>query len=273
MEELAAKDALEDSAIDPQSIDLLLTHTVVPDFLLGNPGCLTHQRLGLARSCMTIQTDAAAYSFVAQLAVANAMIRAGQAHRALLIQSCVATRLIDPENPGSPLVGDGASAIVVGPTHTDSGLKGFAHFTDGNYPRTLIMSVPGRTWYSDGAAWMHVADPAQMAEVFLQTADVCKESVDAVLASTGLSARDIDFLCVYQGTPWLRSVVQAYLGLEHCRSFETFEQYGYLSSAMIPVNLALASRSGALHDGDTVLLTGGGTGMTFGAAIVRWGRG
>jgi 3-oxoacyl-[acyl-carrier-protein] synthase-3 len=272
MEEHAARRALQNAGIDATQIDLLLTYTLVPDYLLSNPACILHQRLGLMKQCFTMHTDAATYSFMMQLSLAEAMISAGRARHALLVQSCAATRLIANDDPGSPLVGDGASAVVVGPVTRGRGLKATVHFADGRYPRTLIASVPGGSWFDEGRARMHVADWQQMNEVFIKTADVCKESVDAVLASSGHVAGDIDFLCVYQGTPWLGRLVQDYLEMGHARSFETFERLGYLSAAMIPANLCLAEEAGVLKTDDLVVLTGGGTGMTYGAALLRWGR-
>jgi 3-oxoacyl-[acyl-carrier-protein] synthase-3 len=97
--------------------------------------------------------------------------------------------------------------------------------------------------------------------------------VDLALARAGRTPGDVDFLCVYQGTPWLRAVVQEYTGLQHARTHETFSTLGYLSAAMIPATLALASRAGSLRDGDLVVMTGGGTGMTYGATVMTWGRG
>ncbi|HVK87835.1 MAG TPA: 3-oxoacyl-[acyl-carrier-protein] synthase III C-terminal domain-containing protein, partial [Kofleriaceae bacterium] len=247
------------------------TFSISPPYLLSNPGCVLHQRLGLPRACFTIQADAAAFSFLAQLALAESMIRAGSAHHALLVQSSVGTRLIDLEDPQSVLLGDGATAVVVGPVAPSRGIEASVTFTDGRFPRSVIASVPGSTWYDGGRPRMHVADWDQMNQVFLSTADVCKDSIDAVLASAGRTTRDVDFLCIYQGTPWLSRVVQNYAGLTHARSHETFPELGYLSAAMLPANLYLARQRCVLRDGDLVAMAGGGTGMTYGATLLRWG--
>ena len=271
MEEIAARDALADARIDAAGVDLLLSFTLTPDYLFSNPGCVLHERLGLPRECFTLQADAAAFSFLAQLALAESMILAGRARTALLVQSSIGTRLIDLDDPQSVLLGDGATAVVVGPVGDDHGIEASIAFTDGRYPKSVIGSVPGKTWYDDGRARMHVADWDQMNQVFLATAEVCKLSIDAVLARAARTPRDVDYLCIYQGTPWLNRVVQDYAGLAHARSHDTFAELGYLSAAMLPANLYLARQRGLLQDGDRVVLTGGGTGMTYGATLLRWG--
>jgi 3-oxoacyl-[acyl-carrier-protein] synthase-3 len=118
---------------------------------------------------------------------------------------------------------------------------------------------------------IHVADPVQMRDVFLSTADVCKESIDAALATAGLTVRDVGFFAMHQGTPWLRRVVQDHAGLGHARSIESFADPGYLFAAILPAGLALGEAAGLLTDGDIVLATGGGPGMTFGSLVMRWG--
>jgi len=272
MAEQAARIAIARAGVAGSDIDLLLTNTVLPDVLLGNPACQVHHRLGLPRRCFAMETTAAAYSFVMQLSLAHAMITSGAARLALLVQSCGVSRAVDPEDPISPLFGDGATAVVIGQVATGRGLHAAVHHADGRFPDTLVASVPGGTWSDPGRGVVHVADAVQMREVFLGTADVCKESIDAVLARAGLAVNDIGFFAMYQGTPWIRRVVQDHAGLGHARSIDTFAQTGYLFAGILPAGLALAEQSGLLADDDLVLATGGGTGMTFGSIVMRWGH-
>src|SRR5213075_272255 len=89
MEEQAARTAIDRAGVDAGAIDLLLTQTIVPDCLVGNPACILHQRLGLQRSCFSMHTDVSSSAFLMQLTLSDAMIRAGQARCALLVQSCM----------------------------------------------------------------------------------------------------------------------------------------------------------------------------------------
>jgi 3-oxoacyl-[acyl-carrier-protein] synthase III len=270
MEADVAESAIERAGVARADIDLVLSHTVVPDYQLGNPSCELHQRLGLARRCFSMHVDAAAYSFVMQLAIAEAMIAAGQARLALLVQSSVTSRVVALDTPGAPILGDGASAVVVGPVAADRGLLASVHYTDGASPRTLIASVPGKRWYDDGRAVIHVDEAYQMQRVFLQIADVCKTSIDAVLAEARVDHGDVKFLATHQGMPWLRDVVARHAGLAHARSIDLFSRTGYIASAFVPMSLVEADAAGMLSDGDLVVITGGGTGMTYGAVALRW---
>jgi 3-oxoacyl-[acyl-carrier-protein] synthase III len=271
MEEQATRDALAGAAVDPAAIDLLLVHPVVADHQLVNAACPLHERLGLSPSCLALQVEATAYTSVAQLALAEAAIAAGRARYALLVQSCAGSRVLERDDPGSVLVGDGATALVMGPVATGRGVLATAHFTEGRYADSLIMSVPGGRWYDAGPARVHVADPAQLYAAHLRIADSCAEAIHTALARAGCGLADVDHLFVFEGTAWLQRVVYEHLGVARAPTVEIFQQVGYLSSAMLPAAVFAARQSGKLGDDDLVVLCGGGTGMTYGAIVMRWG--
>jgi 3-oxoacyl-[acyl-carrier-protein] synthase III len=271
MQELAARAAIERAGIRPQQIDLVLTNTVTPDFLHGNPACALHLRLGLAKRCFSMETEAATSSFQMQLMLADAMISCGNARYALLVQSSAASRYIELEDPISPLFGDGATGVVVGPVPEGRGLLGGVHFTDGRFPRTLGGAVRGGTWADEGRGTIHQLDPHQQDEVFLLIADICKESIGAALHRAGQPPDAVDFFCMHQGTPWLRKVIQDYVGLQRARSFDLFHRTAHLMASNIPATLAAADEAGVLRGGDLVVLMGGGQGMTYGASVLKWG--
>jgi 3-oxoacyl-[acyl-carrier-protein] synthase-3 len=211
-------------------------------------------------------------SFLMQLTLAHAMITAGHARCALIVQACLTSPHVDPTSPISPLFGDGATALVIGPVAPGRGVLGAVQFTDSRFPKTLVMSVPGGNWFDEGRPRFHVGDAAQMQQVFLGTADVCKQSIDEALRRASIAPEAVDFLCMHQGAPWLRDVLREHAGLVNARTVETFSKTAHLLSAILPSGLAEATRQGLLKDDDIVVMVAGGPGQTFGAAVVRWGR-
>lgn len=269
--EHAGRLALDRAGVAADDVDLLLTHTVMPDLLLGNPATEVHRRLGLPRRCFAMETCASTYSFLMQLSLAEAMITAGRARTALLVQACGASRLVASDDPIAPLFGDGATAVVVGPVAAGRGVLAAAHHADGRYPNTLVAGVRGGAWSDPGPGVIHVASAREMRDLLLETADNCAESIAAVLATGGVRADEIGFFAMHQGTPWILGVVQQHAGLDHARAIETFVRTGYLFAAIVPAGLALAEQHGLLGPDDLVIATGGGTGMTYGSILLRWG--
>jgi len=271
METAAAERAIANAGIDRREIDVLLTHSALPEYLLSNAACVLHHALGLDPACFTMQAEASAYSFMMQLTLAEQMITTGRARYALLVQSCASSRLLDREDPTSPVFGDGAAAVVVGRT-PGAGLLATVHRTDGTHARALIACVPGGRWYDPGPIVLHSADPRAARQIFLETADRAHEVVTLALDQAGQAPADVAFFAVHQGTPWLRRVTQETIGLSHARSVDTFASTGYLFGASIPLVLETAQRRGLVSRGDLVVLHGGGVGSTYGAIVMRWGN-
>lgn len=268
METAAAEIALARAGIDRDAVDLLLVHTAVPEYLLANSACVLHRRLGLPAACLALEAQASAYSFVAQLALAEAMIAAGRARHALLVQSSAASRLLDPDDPVSAVLGDAASAVIVGRVG-NGGIQATVHRADGRVSNSLVASVRGGRWY-DGRSVLHLADPAGERQLMLETVDRGKDVIAAVLAAAGRRAEEVAFFAVHQGTPWLRRLTQAHAGIATARTIDLFPRTGYVFAASLPLVLEAAERDGQLSPADLVLVFGGGTGITFGATLISW---
>lgn len=271
MEELAAREAIARADIDPSTIDLVLTHTVVPDYQLTNPACQVHRRLGLPKRCLALQTEASTYSFMAQLTLAQAAIMSNQATNALLIQSCCASRLLDIDDPVSVVLGDGAAAAVVGHVREGYGILAAVHHAEGRTGRSLVAGVRGGRWFDEGRAIIHIADPEELEDVLLHTVGFFKDSAETALSEANISGADVGFLCIHQGTAWLQSAVQERLCMPRARMVETFSRFGYVFGAMLPVALATGEQEHLLRADDVVLLASGGAGITYGAIVMRWG--
>ena len=271
MEAAAAEAALARAELDRREVDVLLLHSAVPEYLLANTACVLHHRLGLPTACLAMEAQASAYSFLAQLALAEALVAAGRARHVLLVQSSAASRLIDRDDPTSPAFGDAATAVVVGRVGAGRGVLAAVHRADGRCPSSLVASVPGGRWY-DGRSVLHLGDPVGERKVILDTVDQGHEVIGAVLAAGGHAADQVDFFAVHQGTPWLRRLTQEHAGLARARSVDLFARTGYLFAASLPLVLATGAEQGLLAAGDLVVLFGGGTGITYGASLVRWGR-
>jgi 3-oxoacyl-[acyl-carrier-protein] synthase III len=270
MEVQAAERAIANAHIDRREIDLLLTHTAVPEYLLSNSACVLHHALGLAPDCFAMQAEASGHSFLMQLTLAEHAIAFGRARYALLVQSSAASRLLDREDPQSPLFGDGAAAVVVGPVPR-GGLLATVHRTDGSHPRALIACVRGGRWYDGERIVLHRGDLTAARQVFLETADRAIEVVSAALSKAGHAPVDVEFFAVHQGTPWLRRVTQESIGLSRAGCVDTFSTTGYLFAASIPLVLEAAQHQGLLPPESLVVMHGGGVGSTYGANVVRWG--
>ncbi|MCE9576458.1 MAG: hypothetical protein K8W52_25135 [Deltaproteobacteria bacterium] len=272
LEVAAARAALARAEVAPEAIDLVLTSTTVPEYLVNNGACVLHHRLGLRHGCFAIQIEATGFATLAQLELATAMITTGRATTALLVQSTVFSRILDQRDQFSPMFGDGATALVVGKVAPGRGVQGAVHYAQTAHPFQLVASPPGKPWYADGKALLHSLDLPGARRVFLAVADEAREAVGDLLAQTGERADAIDFFASHQGTPWLRRLSQEHAGVTRARTVDTYAETASLFASNIPLVLHRAEERGMLAPDDRVVLFGGGTGVTYGATLLRWGR-
>ncbi len=272
MEIAAARDALAKAAISPDEIDALLLQSTVPDQLTTNVACSIHAALGIPRNCFTLTVEGVCNGFQQQFVLADALIRSGQARRALLVQSCSLSRLLPYDQPYSTLFGDGATAVVIGPVSEGRGLLASEHHTNGDLDRTLITTVPGSTWFDGGKLIYHNDCTKNSQRMLATVAHMGRDTIHGALAHTEYGPKDVDFYAGHQANSWYRKVTQTFAGLERARHLDTFGWAGSLIAANIPLLLSVAVAEGLLHDDELVVTQSGGSGLTIASLVLRWGR-
>jgi 3-oxoacyl-[acyl-carrier-protein] synthase III len=272
MEVAAAERALSKAEVSASEIDLLLLQSTVPDMLTTNMACAIHEALGVPRSCFALTIEGACNGFQQQFALAESLIRSGQANRALLVQSCSLSRVLPFEQPHSTVFGDGATAVVVGPVSEGRGLLAAEHHTDGLLNRTLISTVPDADWWAEGRVVFHHVCPRNSQKMLASVPNMGRDTIHGALARTVYGPLDVDFYASHQPNTWYRRITQSFAGLERARHIDTFKWAGNMSAANIPLTLSLALDEGLLHDDDLVVTQSGGSGVSFSSLVFRWGR-
>ncbi|XXT22964.1 3-oxoacyl-[acyl-carrier-protein] synthase III C-terminal domain-containing protein [Sorangium sp. So ce429] len=272
MEAAAARQALATAGVSPGEVDLLLSHSQLPDYLGQPTAARVHHLLGLSPRCFSFGVDASSNAFLSQLSVAEQLVRSGRARHALLVQSSGWQHIVPREQPQSAWFGDAATAVVVGPVRDGLGLLGQAHGTDGSLFDALVVGTPGGRWYDGKPVTLYPAEPRQTREMLIGIADRGKWALDAALAEAALGPEAVRFYACHQSTVWFRAVTQAFFGLTNAASYDFFPRTGSLSASNIPFALAMAEREGRLQEGDVVATHAGGSGICWSSAVLRWGR-
>ncbi len=107
-------------------------------------------------------------------------------------------------------------------------------------------------------------------EVFKYAVRAMGDSSLKVLEQEGLNVTDVDLLVPHQANLRMVEAVAKRLELPMERAVVNIDRYGNTSAATIPIALCEAMEAGRLHDGDTVLMTACGGGLTWGSAVVKW---
>lgn len=260
----AAQQALAMADCQAQDIDLIVFATSTPDMVFPSAACILQHKLG-ANGCPAFDVQAVCSGFVYALTVADAMIRAGSARRALVVGAEVFSRILDfNDRTTCVLFGDGAGAVVLEASDTPGILASELH-ADGKY--VDILCVPGGV--AGGAV---VGSPLLQMDgqaVFKLAVGVLEKTARATLDKAGLKDSDIDWLVPHQANIRIMQGMAKKLKLPLDKLVVTVDQHGNTSAASIPLALDQAVRAGQVQKGQHVLLEGVGGGFTWGAVLLK----
>jgi 3-oxoacyl-[acyl-carrier-protein] synthase-3 len=109
----AAMQALAAANLAPRDVDVLLGYASVSEYVMPNALTHLHAMLGLRRSTWAIPVNADYSNFNASLLLADSLIRAGQAERALIVCGGNWSQYVDYHTAPSVSAADGAGAAVL----------------------------------------------------------------------------------------------------------------------------------------------------------------
>ncbi len=261
----AARRAIEAAGIGADDLDLIIVATSTPDMVFPSTATMVQHKLGTA-GCPAFDVQAVCSGFIYALTVADSMIRAGSAQKALVIGSEVFSRILDfKDRTTCVLFGDGAGAVVIGASEQPGILATDIH-ADGKHRD--ILCVPGHV-----AGGQVLGDPVLKMDgqaVFKLAVGVLEETARASLAKAGLQDSDIDWLIPHQANIRIMQSTAKKLKMPLDKVVVTVDQHGNTSAASIPLALDTAVRDGRIQRGQHLMLEGVGGGFTWGSVLVKY---
>jgi 3-oxoacyl-[acyl-carrier-protein] synthase-3 len=267
----AAGNAIKQAGLTPEDVDLLIVATVTPEQPIPHTGAYVGERLGLR--CGSFDMNAACAGFVYEMVVGASMLRTGYEH-VLVVGAETLTRITDYEDRATCILfGDGAGAAVLSRRPGEGGLLAWDLGCDGSAADILQLPAGGSRLPASAetvAARAHFIK-MQGQEVFKRAVRAIVDSADATLGRAQMRAGDVDWFVPHQANTRIIESAANRLGIDRERVLVNIERYGNTSSASIPLALFEAVDDGRVRDGDLVLLSGFGAGMTWASALLRWG--
>ncbi|MEV7630061.1 ketoacyl-ACP synthase III [Actinoplanes sp. NPDC089786] len=268
----AAIPALEAAGLAAGDLDYVIVSTSTGDSPQPPTATLVQGLIGADRAaCFDINVVCAGFVFA--LSMARSLVAVQPDAKVLVIASDVYSRILDfNDRRTAVLFGDGAGAVVVGAVPEGYGILETELVSRGAAHQLIRVEAGG----SRKPASHETVDNG---DHFFRmdgrgVREFVAEHVPPVLAGmlerAGMHAKDIDHFVPHQANGVMLRELVDLASLDGATTHLTLERYGNVGSASVPVTLDAAARSGALRDGDLVLLAGFGGGMAVGAAVLRW---
>jgi 3-oxoacyl-[acyl-carrier-protein] synthase III len=270
----AGAQAIAAAGLEPTAIDLIILATSTPDDMFGSAG-VVQAGLGATRAA-AFDLTAACSGFVFGLVTAAQFIRTGVYQNILLIGADVLSRWVDwGDRRTCILFGDGAGAVVLQANPVDQ-LLGFSLHSDGLLNRQLNLSYAPepKPFLPDVALSQGQFQAVTMngQEVYRFAVKRVPEVIEKALFEAGLTTADIDWLVLHQANQRILDAAATRLKIPPEKVLSNLANYGNTSAATIPIVLDESVRQGKILPGQCLALAGFGAGLSWGSAIVRWGR-
>ncbi len=262
----AARKAIEAAGLVPADIGLIVLATATPDQTFPATATKVQDLLG-CHGGIAFDVAAVCSGFLYALATADSMLRTGMAKRALVIGAETFSRILDWEDRTTcVLFGDGAGAIVLEAQEVAEDGPGviFSQLhADGAHNELLYVDGGPSTTGTVGKLRM------KGREVFRHAVNNLSSVLHSVLAETGFTASDIDWVVPHQANARILDATARKLGLPAEKVVVTVDRHANTSAASVPLAFDTAVRDGRIKPGDLVMLEAMGGGFTWGASLVR----
>ena len=267
----AAERALAAAGVAATDLDFILLATCTGDVPVPATACLLQHRLGAVHAA-ACDITAACCGFVYALAVGDAYVKAGYRH-VLVVGAEVMSMLMDwTDRQTCILFGDGAGAVVLGPTTGERGILSSHLHSDGKLWDLICVPgggsrfPPSEKMLAEGLQYLRMKGN----ETFKAAVRTMEAVAREALTANQLSVDDLDLYIPHQANVRILKAVASRLGVPLDKVVMNMDRYGNTSAASIPLALDEAVRAGRVREESVVLLEGIGGGLTWGANLIRW---
>ncbi|MEZ5094291.1 beta-ketoacyl-ACP synthase III [Nocardioides sp.] len=264
MAEAAARAALESAGISGEQVGTVIVATST--YTQHTPPAAPQIAHRLGSTAGSFDLVAGCAGFCHGLAVASDLVRSGSTSYALVIGVEKLSTFLDPTDRSTAFIfGDGAGAVVVGPTD-EPGIGPVAWGSDGGQSEVIIQTPRCEHVDADHPPVVQMQGQAVFRWAPFAMADVAREAVK----SAGLSLDDLDAFIPHQANLRITQLLVKNLGLSDEVAVATdVVDSGNTSAASVPLAMERMLRDGTAKAGDTALLIAFGAGLSFAGQVVR----
>ena len=267
----AAKQLIQKTGVDPDTIDALIVTTTTPDYKFPSTASIVLGKLGL-KNAFAFDFSAACCGFLYTLDVAASMIQSGRYKKIIVIGADKMSSLVDyTDRATCVLFGDGAGAVLVEATEEENiGVQNSYLRTDGQGLPFLHMKAGGSVCPPSHFTVDHRLHYLYQEgrTVFRYAVTDMSNDVMKIMEMNNLKAEDVNWVIPHEANLRIIEAVTKRAGIPLDKVVVNIDHYGNTSAATIP--LALWDAESQLKKGDNVIFTAFGAGFVHGASFYKW---
>ena len=267
----AARQALAAAGIGPEQLSYIILGTNTPAHFFPAGAIRIQEELGIGGEAAAFDLQAGCCGFNYALYVGERLV-AAEGKYALVVGSDVCSRFTDWTDRATCLLfGDGAGAVVIGPSRQGRIIKSFIAsklnenlFCESEFSKEVSPFLPPQS--HSAKHFLRMDGP----EIFKFAVNAVKMSIPRILEMAGISREEIDYLIIHQGNYRILEAGAKFARVPMDKVFVNIHKYGNTSAASVPLALHEALQEGKIKPGDKVVLISFGAGATWGATLIEW---
>ena len=267
----AAKQLLQKTGVDPDTIDALIVTTTTPDYKFPSTASIVLGKLGL-KNAFAFDLSAACCGFLYTMDMAASMIQSGRYKKIIVIGADKMSSVVDyTDRQTCVLFGDGAGAVLMEATEEEGvGVQSSFFRTDGKGLPFLHLKAGGSVCPPSHFTVDHRLHYLYQEgrTVFRYAVTNMSDDVMEVMRQNNLTPDEVDWVIPHQANLRIEEAVAKRAEIDPSKVLINIERYGNTSSATIP--LAMWDFEDRFKKGDKLILTAFGAGFVHGAAYYKW---
>ena len=258
MATIAAQRALENANLTIDDIDMIVVATTTPELDFPSVGVQVQGRLGGKNEVPAFDVRGACTGYIYALHCARAFFTAGIHNRIMIIGAEKMTRFVDMSDRSTAvLFGDGAGALIFEhSTSSYSGIIDTVVMADGKL-FDMLHGSPDHKIIMNGP------------ETYKHAVTKMPEAATYIMEHAGIQAEDVHWIIPHQANMRIIQSGAQRLGFPLEKSIVTVDKHANTSGASGVLALAHAFDNGIIKKGQLILYPAFGSGLTWGAALIR----
>jgi len=279
MAEKATRKLFKEYKIDPTTIDFLMLCTQSPDYFLPSTACVLQDKLGIPTSAGAFDYNLGCSGCVYGMAMAKGLIAAGIAKNVLLLTAETYNKYLHPSDKSNrSIFGDGAAACLIS-TDGFAEIGEFSLGTDGSGADNLIVKTgasrkkeptgkfvedeEGHIWYDD-YLYMNGGN------IFNFTLEAVPVMMKEILEKNKLEKDQIDYYVFHQANKFMLNTIRKVCVLPKDKFYVNLASTGNTVSSTVLIGLKECMDNGTIKDGDKVMISGFGVGLSWGGTVLKF---
>lgn len=255
-----------------EDVDAVIVATSTKSYTFPSTAGLIQKAFNIKNSCLSFDISAACSGYIYALNTAASLIESGECKKVLIIAAEKCSDILNWEDRSTAILfGDGVSSALLEASNDGKGIIATDIGSESN-PDILIVKGGGSVSPITEDNVLDKTNTIYMegTEVFKKAVKTFDYTINKTVKSANLELKDLSLIITHQANTRIMNAVAKTLSLTDDKFYVNIQKYGNTSAASVGIAFTEAFENGTIKEGDYVLLTAFGAGLTWGSTLIKF---